>query len=41
MKAAAEGPDGILAALTKDKIWIDHSTTDFEQTLVNANLFIV
>lgn len=33
VKAAAEGPDGILASLTKDKVWIDHSTTDYEQTL--------
>lgn len=32
VKAAAEGPDGILAGLTKDKVWIDHSTTDYEQT---------
>lgn len=33
VKAAAEGPDGILAGLSKDKVWIDHSTTDYEQTL--------
>lgn len=33
VKAAAEGPDGILAGLTTDKVWIDHSTTDYEQTL--------
>lgn len=31
--AAAEGPDGILAGLGPDKVWIDHSTTDYEQTL--------
>ena len=34
VKAAAEGPDGILAGLTKDKVWIDHSTTDCDQTKV-------
>ncbi|CAL4076295.1 unnamed protein product [Meganyctiphanes norvegica] len=33
VRAASEGPDGILEGLTKDKIWIDHSTTDYEQTL--------
>ncbi|XP_068210625.1 2-hydroxy-3-oxopropionate reductase-like [Palaemon carinicauda] len=33
VKAAAEGPDGILAGLTTDKTWIDHSTTNYEQTL--------
>ncbi|KAG0716725.1 3-hydroxyisobutyrate dehydrogenase, mitochondrial [Chionoecetes opilio] len=32
VRAAAEGPDGILAGLTKDKVWIDHSTTDCDQT---------
>ena len=34
VKTAFEGEDGILAGLTKGKIWIDHSTTDFEQTQV-------
>ncbi len=24
--------NGLLAGLTKDKVWIDHSTTDFGQT---------
>ncbi|XP_047479746.1 L-threonate dehydrogenase-like [Penaeus chinensis] len=33
VKAAAEGPDGILAGLSEGKVWIDHSTTDYEQTL--------
>ena len=28
---AFEGEDGFLAGLSKGKIWIDHSTTDFEQ----------
>jgi 3-hydroxyisobutyrate dehydrogenase-like beta-hydroxyacid dehydrogenase len=32
VKSAFEGEEGILAGLTKGKIWIDHSTTDFEQT---------
>jgi len=31
--AAAEGPDGLLAGLGPDKVWIDHSTTDYHQTL--------
>ncbi|KAL7637070.1 UNVERIFIED_CONTAM: hypothetical protein RMT77_012828 [Armadillidium vulgare] len=30
---AAEGSQGILEGLSEGKIWIDHSTTDFEQTL--------
>ncbi len=30
---AASGPDGILAGLKKGGIWIDHSTTDYEQNL--------
>ncbi|XP_042223802.1 2-hydroxy-3-oxopropionate reductase-like [Homarus americanus] len=34
VKEAAEGPDGILAGLSKDKVWIDHSTTDSDQTMV-------
>jgi 3-hydroxyisobutyrate dehydrogenase-like beta-hydroxyacid dehydrogenase len=32
VKNAFEGESGILAGLTEGKIWIDHSTTDFEQT---------
>jgi 3-hydroxyisobutyrate dehydrogenase-like beta-hydroxyacid dehydrogenase len=28
---AFEGEDGFLAGLSKGKIWIDHSTTDYEQ----------
>lgn len=34
VKAATEGPDGILAGISKGKVWIDHSTTEFEQTEV-------
>ncbi|XP_042868878.1 2-(hydroxymethyl)glutarate dehydrogenase-like isoform X2 [Penaeus japonicus] len=34
VKAATEGPDGILAAICEGKVWIDHSTTEFEQTEV-------
>ena len=26
-----EGPDGLLAGMAKDKVWIDHSTTDSGQ----------
>ena len=30
---AATGPDGILEGLQKGSIWIDHSTTDYNQNL--------
>ncbi|XP_063601087.1 uncharacterized oxidoreductase YfjR-like [Penaeus indicus] len=32
VRAASEGPDGILAGISEGKVWIDHSTTEFEQT---------
>jgi len=32
IKEAFEGVDGILAGFDENKIWIDHSTTDYEQT---------
>ena len=32
VKACFEGDNGILAGLDKGKVWIDHSTTDYEQT---------
>jgi len=32
VKAVFEGDDGLLAGLTEGKVWIDHSTTDYEQT---------
>jgi len=32
VKAVFEGEDGLLAGLTEGKVWIDHSTTDYEQT---------
>lgn len=35
VKTVAEGPEGVLASITKDKIWVDHSTTDYEQTEVS------
>ena len=31
VKAAFEGPDGILAGVKKGSVWIDHSTTDYGQ----------
>ena len=31
---AATGPDGILEGLVNGGIWIDHSTTDYEQNLM-------
>ena len=34
VKQAFEGESGILAGLGSGKIWIDHSTTDFEQTQI-------
>ena len=41
VKQAFEGESGILAGLTKGKIWIDHSTTDFEQTqLFNEKVYL-
>ena len=33
MYKAATGPDGILEGLQKGSIWIDHSTTDYNQNL--------
>lgn len=32
VKSCFEGDTGISAGLTEGKIWIDHSTTDYEQT---------
>jgi len=32
VKAVFEGDQGLLQGMSKDKIWIDHSTTDYEQT---------
>lgn len=33
MKECFEGESGILAGLRKDSIWIDHSTTDYGQSV--------
>ena len=33
VKAAYEGEDGILQGIREGQIWIDHSTTDYHQTL--------
>ena len=33
VKAAFEGRDGILQGLTEGKVWIDHSTTDYNQMM--------
>ena len=33
VKSAFDGKDGIMEGLSKDKIWIDHSTTDYEQMM--------
>ena len=34
VRAAVEGNEGILSGLSEGKIWMDHSTTDPNQTLV-------
>merc|ERR1712179_776723 len=34
VKAVFEGEEGLLAGLTEGKVWIDHSTTDYEQLCV-------
>lgn len=33
VKDCFEGPDGLLAGLSKNSVWIDHSTTDYGQNL--------
>ena len=33
VKAVFEGDDGLLAGIGDGKVWIDHSTTDYEQTV--------
>ena len=33
VKAVFEGDNGLLAGLSDGKVWIDHSTTDYEQTV--------
>lgn len=33
VKQAFEGDEGLLQGITENKIWIDHSTTDYEQTI--------
>jgi 3-hydroxyisobutyrate dehydrogenase-like beta-hydroxyacid dehydrogenase len=38
VKTAFEGDSGILAGLGQGNIWIDHSTTDYEQTQSFSNL---
>merc|ERR1712168_405548 len=38
VKAVFEGEEGLLAGLTEGKVWIDHSTTDYEQTEDNVRL---
>ena len=37
MKAAFEGPHGILSGLSSGKVWVDHSTTDPTQSQVFAS----
>lgn len=33
VKAVFEGDSGLLAGMSEGKVWIDHSTTDYEQTV--------
>ena len=33
VKAVFEGEDGLLKGLSEGKIWVDHSTTDYEQMM--------
>ena len=33
VKAVFEGEEGLLAGMREGKVWIDHSTTDYEQTV--------
>ena len=33
VKAVFEGQEGLLEGLTDGKIWVDHSTTDYEQMM--------
>ena len=33
VKAVFEGEDGLLEGLSEGKIWVDHSTTDYEQMM--------
>ena len=33
VKAVFEGESGLLAGMSEGKVWIDHSTTDYEQTV--------
>ena len=39
VKAVFEGSEGLLAGMSEGKVWIDHSTTDYEQTVdLNAEV---
>jgi len=40
VKAVFEGEEGLLAGMAAGKVWIDHSTTDYEQT-VDLNTEVV
>ena len=40
VKAVFEGESGLLAGMSEGKVWIDHSTTDYEQT-VDLNTEVV
>ena len=35
-----EGDNGLLAGMDKGKIWIDHSTTDYEATMIYNEMVI-
>ena len=40
VKAMFEGDDGLLAGMDKGKVWIDHSTTDYEATMIYNEMVI-
>ena len=40
VKAMFEGDNGLLAGMDKGKVWIDHSTTDYEATMIYNNMVL-
>ena len=40
VKAVFEGPNGLLEGLSEGKIWVDHSTTDYEQMMQFNDLVV-
>jgi len=40
VKAMFEGDNGLLAGMDKGKVWIDHSTTDYEATMIYNDMVL-